>query len=52
MTGQSWLRTYGTGRWLSVVSRLGLGILHEVVELALHDLGELELKRLDAAGRG
>ena len=26
VTGQSWLRTYGTGRWLSVVSRLGLGM--------------------------
>ena len=52
VTGQSWLRTYGTGRWLSVVSRLGLGILHEVVEPALHDLSELELKHLNAAGHG
>ena len=26
VTGQSWLRTYGTGRWLGVVSRLGLEI--------------------------
>ena len=40
----------GVGGW--VVSGLGLGILHEVVELALHDLSELELKHLNAVGCG
>ena len=50
--GPELAKDYGTGGWLSVVSGLRLGILHEVVELALHDLGELELKHLNAVGHG